>query len=68
MKTGIVDVGGGMRGIYAAGIFDWCLKQLVHKSFYKKQVSCEPAFYIIVIISTAIRRQTYFLYFSKNRY
>lgn len=29
MKTGIVDVGGGMRGIYAAGIFDWCLKQRV---------------------------------------
>lgn len=25
MKTGIVDVGGGMRGIYAAGVFDWCL-------------------------------------------
>lgn len=27
MKTGIVDVGGGMRGIYAAGVFDWCLDQ-----------------------------------------
>lgn len=25
MKTGIVDVGGGLRGIYAAGVFDWCL-------------------------------------------
>lgn len=25
MKTGIVDVGGGMRGIYAAGVFDCCL-------------------------------------------
>lgn len=25
MKTGIVDVGGGLRGVYAAGIFDWCL-------------------------------------------
>ena len=24
---GIVDVGGGMRGIYAAGIFDYCLDQ-----------------------------------------
>lgn len=23
--TGIVDVGGGMRGAYGAGIFDWCL-------------------------------------------
>ena len=25
MKTGIIDVGGGMRGIYAAGVFDYCL-------------------------------------------
>ena len=24
-KTGIVDVGGGMRDIYGAGIFDYCL-------------------------------------------
>lgn len=26
MKTGVVDVGGGQRGIYAAGIFDFCLE------------------------------------------
>ena len=25
MKTGIIDVGGGMRGIYAAGVLDTCL-------------------------------------------
>ena len=25
MKTGIIDVGGGLRGVYAAGVFDWCL-------------------------------------------
>lgn len=25
MKTGIVDVGGGLRAIYAAGVFDWCM-------------------------------------------
>lgn len=25
MKTGVVDVGGGLRGIYAAGVFDNCL-------------------------------------------
>lgn len=24
-KTGIIDVGGGMRGIYAAGVFDRCI-------------------------------------------
>lgn len=26
MKTGVVDVGGGMRGIYAAGVFDFCIE------------------------------------------
>ena len=25
MKTGVVDVGGGLRGIYAAGVFDYCM-------------------------------------------
>lgn len=24
-KVGIIDVGGGLRGIYAAGVFDWCM-------------------------------------------
>ena len=27
MKVGVIDVGGGMRGIYAAGVFDTCLEQ-----------------------------------------
>ena len=27
MKTGIVDVGGGLRGIYAAGVLDYCIDQ-----------------------------------------
>ena len=27
MKTGIVDVGGGLRGVYAAGVFDYCLEK-----------------------------------------
>lgn len=30
MKTGVVDVGGGLRGIYAAGVFDYCLEQGIH--------------------------------------
>lgn len=25
MKTCIIDCGGGLRGIYGAGVFDWCL-------------------------------------------
>lgn len=27
MKTGVVDVGGGLRGVYAAGVFDRCMEQ-----------------------------------------
>lgn len=30
MKTGIIDVGGGLRGVYAAGIFDFCLDAGIH--------------------------------------
>lgn len=25
MKTGVIDVGGGFRGIYATGVLDYCL-------------------------------------------
>lgn len=27
MKLGVMDVGGGLRGVYAAGIFDFCLAE-----------------------------------------
>lgn len=27
MKLGVVDVGGGLRGVYAAGTFDFCLAE-----------------------------------------
>lgn len=30
MKTGIIDVGGGLRGIYAAGVLDHCMDQGIH--------------------------------------
>lgn len=26
-KIGVVDVGGGFRGVYAAGVLDWCMHQ-----------------------------------------
>ncbi len=26
-KLGIVDAGGGYRGVYAAGVLDYCMKQ-----------------------------------------
>lgn len=30
MKTGVIDVGGGLRGIYAAGVFDYCMDHGIH--------------------------------------
>jgi predicted patatin/cPLA2 family phospholipase len=30
MKTGVIDVGGGLRGIYAVGIFDYCMDHNIH--------------------------------------
>lgn len=30
MKTAIIDVGGGMRGMYAAGVFDACMMDDLH--------------------------------------
>ncbi len=30
MKNGIVDVGGGLRGIYAVGVLDYCMDQGIH--------------------------------------
>jgi len=29
MKTAIIDVGGGLRGIYAAGVFDYCMDEKI---------------------------------------
>ena len=33
MKIGVVDVGGGMRGIYGAGVFDRCIDDKVTFTF-----------------------------------
>ena len=30
MKTGLIDVGGGMRGIYGAGVMDVCLEEDIY--------------------------------------
>ena len=30
MKIGVIDVGGGMRAAYGAGVFDWCMDNGVH--------------------------------------
>jgi predicted patatin/cPLA2 family phospholipase len=30
MKTGVIDVGGGLRGIYGAGVLDYCLDKNIH--------------------------------------
>ncbi len=33
MKIGVVDVGGGLRGIYAAGALDYCMDQGIRKRY-----------------------------------
>lgn len=33
MKIGVVDVGGGLRGIYAAGVFDYCMEKGIDFDF-----------------------------------
>lgn len=30
MKIGIIDVGGGLRGSYTAGVYDWCYDNNIH--------------------------------------
>ena len=30
MKIGVIDVGGGMRASYGAGVFDWCMDNGIH--------------------------------------
>lgn len=30
MKAGVIDVGGGLRGVYAVGIFDYCMDHQIH--------------------------------------
>ena len=29
MKNGVVDVGGGLRGIYAAGVLVYCMEHVI---------------------------------------
>lgn len=33
MKLGVIDVGGGLRGVYAAGVFDYCLDKGIQFDF-----------------------------------
>lgn len=33
MKSGVIDVGGGLRGVYAAGVFDYCLDEGIQFDF-----------------------------------
>ena len=33
MKIGVIDVGGGLRGVYAAGVFDRCMDEKIPPLF-----------------------------------
>ena len=66
MKLGVIDVGGGFRDIYGAGVFDWCLDHDVHfdycigisagsanlASFLAKQRGRNYTFYMDYVFTT----------------
>ena len=44
-KIGVIDVGGGLRGIYAAGVFDWCMTtayNLITASAFRQEALTLP--------------------------
>lgn len=53
MKNGIVDVGGGLRGIYAAGVLDYCM--VMAKDALTGQASYD-------VISESIGANQFFLF------
>ena len=60
MKTGIVDVGGGLRGIYAAGVLDYCMAEGIHFDLGIGGLGrlCQPD----LLLRRAEGTQLYFLY------
>ena len=42
MKIGVVDVGGGLRGIYAAGVLDYCMDQKPVRYESRTSGTCDP--------------------------
>ena len=75
MKLGVIDVGGGMRGIYAAGVLDYCLDHHIYfdlgigisagsanlASYFAGQARRNLQFY-----SEYALRKEYMLYLSKS--
>ena len=37
-KIGVVDVGGGFRGVYAAGVMDYCIDQHIQ---FRIEIYCQ---------------------------
>ena len=63
MKTGVIDVGGGLRGAYGAGVFDFCMDLKIHFD-YCIGVSAGSANIISFLANQKGRNHTFYTEFS----
>lgn len=63
MKTGVIDVGGGLRGAYGAGVFDFCM-DLKIRFDYCIGVSAGSANIISFLANQKGRNHTFYTEFS----
>ena len=63
---GIIDVGGGMRGIYGAGVYDWCLDHSVRFD-YVSGVSAGAANASSYVAGQRGRNYRFYMEYSRRR-
>ena len=66
MKTGVIDVGGGMRGVYGAGIFDYCMENDIHFD-YGAGVSAGSANIVSYLAGQYHRNYSYYIEYSVRK-
>ena len=60
MKLGVVDVGGGLRGIYAVGVLDYCMDHQIHfdlgigVSAESANLACQLDSFTVLIVSGCV--------------
>ena len=66
MKTGVIDVGGGMRGVYGAGVFDYCMENDIHFD-YGAGVSAGSANIVSYLAGQYHRNYSYYIEYSVRK-
>ncbi len=66
MKTGVIDVGGGMRGVYGAGIFDYCMENSIQFD-YGAGVSAGSANIVSYLAGQYHRNYSYYIEYSVRK-